>query len=44
MLEPEAGALASGLAGKGGYRDGDLVEAVELALTPRRDLTGERVS
>src|SRR5882672_6379559 len=44
VLEPEAGALASGLSGKGRLPETEtLVEAVERALTPRRDLTGERV-
>ena len=44
VLEPEAGALASGLSGKGRLPETEtLVEAVERALTPRRDLAGERV-
>jgi phosphopantothenoylcysteine decarboxylase / phosphopantothenate---cysteine ligase len=44
VLEPEAGALASGLSGRGRLPEvPTLVEAVERALTPRRDLTGERV-
>jgi len=44
VLEPEAGALASGLSGRGRLPEvPTLVEAVERALTPQRDLTGERV-
>src|SRR6202795_4932421 len=42
VLEPDAGALASGLSGKGRLPETEtLVEAVERALTPRRDLSGE---
>jgi len=44
VLEPEAGALASGLSGRGRLPEvPTLVEAVERALTPQRDLTGERI-
>jgi phosphopantothenoylcysteine decarboxylase/phosphopantothenate--cysteine ligase len=44
VLEPDAGALASGLAGPGRLPEAsDLVEAVERLLAPRRDLAGERV-
>ena len=44
VLEPDAGALASGLSGKGRLPETEaLVEAIERALTPRRDLVGERV-
>src|SRR6266508_3333785 len=44
VLEPEAGALASGVSGRGRLPETEtLVEAVERALTPRRDLAGERV-
>src|SRR4030095_12359072 len=44
VLEPEAGPLASGLSGRGRLPETEtLVEAVERALTPRRDLAGERV-
>ena len=44
VLEPEAGALASGLSGRGRLPEvPTLVEAVERALTPQRDLVGERV-
>ena len=44
VLEPEAGALASGLLGRGRLPEvPTLVEAVERALTPQRDLAGERV-
>jgi len=44
VLEPEAGALAPGLSGRGRLPEvPTLVEAVERALTPQRDLTGERV-
>jgi len=38
VLEPDAGALASGLSGRG-----RLPEALERLLAPRRDLAGERV-
>lgn len=44
VLEPEAGALASGLSGRGRLPEVlTLVEAVERALTPQRDLVGERL-
>jgi phosphopantothenoylcysteine decarboxylase / phosphopantothenate---cysteine ligase len=44
VLEPEAGALASGLSGRGRLPEvPTLVEAVERALAPQRDLAGERV-
>jgi phosphopantothenoylcysteine decarboxylase/phosphopantothenate--cysteine ligase len=44
VLEPDAGALASGLSGKGRLPETEaLVEAIERALTPQRDLLGERV-
>jgi phosphopantothenoylcysteine decarboxylase/phosphopantothenate--cysteine ligase len=44
VLEPEAGALASGLSGRGRLPEvPTLVEAVERSLTPQRDLAGERV-
>ncbi|HWN54929.1 MAG TPA: bifunctional phosphopantothenoylcysteine decarboxylase/phosphopantothenate--cysteine ligase CoaBC, partial [Methylomirabilota bacterium] len=44
VLEPEAGALASGLSGRGRLPEvPTLVEAVERALTPQRDRVGERV-
>ena len=44
VLEPDAGALASGLSGKGRFPEPDaIVEAIRRALTPVRDLTGERL-
>jgi phosphopantothenoylcysteine decarboxylase / phosphopantothenate---cysteine ligase len=44
VLEPDAGALASGLSGKGRLPEVDaMLEALERLLTPARDLTGERV-
>jgi phosphopantothenoylcysteine decarboxylase / phosphopantothenate---cysteine ligase len=44
VLEPEAGALASGLAGPGRLPEVDvIVAALERLLTPVLDLTGERV-
>lgn len=44
VLEPEAGALASGLAGKGRLSEVEhVVEALLRVLSPRRDLAGERV-
>jgi len=44
VLEPEAGALASGLNARGRLPEVDtIVEAVLGALTPTRDLAGERV-
>jgi len=43
ILEPDAGALASGLSGKGRLPEVDaIVEALERLLTPARDLEGER--
>ena len=44
VLEPDAGALASGLSARGRLPEVDaIVEAVLGALTPVRDLAGERV-
>jgi phosphopantothenoylcysteine decarboxylase / phosphopantothenate---cysteine ligase len=44
VLEPEAGALASGLSARGRLPEIDvIVEAVRTALTARRDLAGQRV-
>jgi phosphopantothenoylcysteine decarboxylase / phosphopantothenate---cysteine ligase len=44
VLEPDAGALASGLSARGRLPEVDaIVEAVLGALTPARDLVGERV-
>jgi len=44
VFEPEAGALASGLSGRGRLPEIEsIVEEVERVLTPGRDLTGERV-
>src|SRR5262249_31823695 len=44
VMEPEAGPLASGLAGKGRLPEVDtIVEALLRLLTPRRDLVGEHV-
>ena len=44
VLEPDAGALASGLNARGRLPEVDtIVEAVLGALTPTRDLAGERV-
>jgi phosphopantothenoylcysteine decarboxylase / phosphopantothenate---cysteine ligase len=44
VLEPEAGALASGLRGRGRLPEIEvIVEEVERLLTPVRDLRGERV-
>jgi len=44
VLEPEAGALASRLAGKGRLPEIDaIVEALERLLVPARDLAGERI-
>jgi len=44
VLEPDAGALASGLSARGRLPEVDaIVEAVLGALTPARDLAGERV-
>lgn len=44
ILEPDAGALASGQSGKGRLPEIEaIVEEVERVLTPGRDLAGERV-
>ncbi len=44
VLEPDAGALASGLSGKGRLPEVDhIVEALVMLLHPTRDLNGERV-
>jgi phosphopantothenoylcysteine decarboxylase/phosphopantothenate--cysteine ligase len=44
VLEPDAGALASGLSARGRLPEVDvIVEALLGALTPARDLAGERV-
>ncbi|HET7875822.1 MAG TPA: bifunctional phosphopantothenoylcysteine decarboxylase/phosphopantothenate--cysteine ligase CoaBC [Methylomirabilota bacterium] len=44
VLEPDAGALASGLAGRGRLPEvDDIVEVLERLLVPTRDLAGERV-
>lgn len=44
VLEPDAGALASGLAGRGRLPEVDaIIEALERALAPARDLAGDRV-
>jgi phosphopantothenoylcysteine decarboxylase/phosphopantothenate--cysteine ligase len=44
VLEPDAGALASGLSGRGRLPEADaILEALERLLAPRRDLAGERV-
>ena len=44
VLEPDAGALASGLSARGRLPEVDaIVEAILGALTPARDLAGERV-
>ena len=44
VFEPEAGALASGLSGRGRLPEIEsIVEEIERVLTPGRDLTGERV-
>jgi len=44
VLEPDAGALASGLSGRGRLPEVDaIVEALERLLAPRRDLAGERI-
>ena len=44
VLEPDAGALASGLSGKGRLPEVEaMLEALERLLTPRRDLAGERI-
>ncbi len=44
VLEPDAGALASGLSGRGRFPEVDaIIEALERALAPARDLAGDRV-
>ena len=44
VLEPDAGALASGLAGRGRFPEVDaVIEALERALAPARDLAGDRM-
>jgi phosphopantothenoylcysteine decarboxylase/phosphopantothenate--cysteine ligase len=44
VVEPEAGELASGLSGRGRLPEVEqIVEALRAALTPVRDLAGERV-
>jgi phosphopantothenoylcysteine decarboxylase / phosphopantothenate---cysteine ligase len=44
VLEPDAGELASGLAGRGRLPEVDaVIEALERLLAPVRDLAGERV-
>ncbi len=44
VLEPDAGALASGLSGTGRFAEVDaIVEALRRVLVPVRDLAGERV-
>jgi phosphopantothenoylcysteine decarboxylase/phosphopantothenate--cysteine ligase len=44
VLEPDAGALASGLSARGRLPEVDVVvEALRTALTTRRDLAGQRV-
>src|SRR6266446_799862 len=44
VIEPDAGALASGLSGKGRLPEVDaIVEALLGLLTPQRDLAGERL-
>ncbi len=44
VLEPEAGALASGLSGKGRLPEVEaIVEALLGLLTPQRDLAGDRI-
>jgi phosphopantothenoylcysteine decarboxylase/phosphopantothenate--cysteine ligase len=44
VLEPDAGELASGLAGRGRLPEVDaVVEALERLLAPARDLAGERI-
>src|SRR6185369_10318898 len=44
VLEPDTGALASGLSGKGRFPEIDeIVEALRRLLVPTRDLTGERL-
>jgi len=44
VLEPDTGALASGLSGKGRFLEVDeIVEALRRLLVPTRDLAGERL-
>jgi phosphopantothenoylcysteine decarboxylase/phosphopantothenate--cysteine ligase len=44
VLEPEAGALASGLSGKGRLPEpGAIMESLRRLLTPVRDLAGDRI-
>lgn len=44
VLEPDAGELASGLAGRGRLPEVDaIIEALERLLAPARDLAGERI-
>jgi len=44
VLEPDTGALASGLSGKGRFPEVDeIVEALRRMLVPARDLAGERL-
>ena len=44
VVDPESGPLASGLTGQGRLPEpATILEALERALTPRRDLAGERV-
>jgi phosphopantothenoylcysteine decarboxylase/phosphopantothenate--cysteine ligase len=44
VLEPDSGALASGLSGKGRFPEiADIVESLYRVLAPARDLAGERV-
>ena len=44
VLEPDAGALASGLSGKGRLPEPEaIVAAIEQLLSPTRDLAGERI-
>ncbi len=44
IIEPDAGALASGLSGRGRLPEIEaIVEEIERLLTPSRDLVGERV-
>ena len=43
VLEPDAGALASGLSGRGRFPEVDaIIEALERALAPAHDLAGDR--
>jgi phosphopantothenoylcysteine decarboxylase / phosphopantothenate---cysteine ligase len=44
VLEPDSGALASGLSGKGRFPEiADIIEALYRVLAPVRDLAGDRV-